>query len=203
MNNKKGENFFKSFGLGLVYTLVFPLIVVGAFLYGVYGLSQWLVVTAKGLIRFFKGDRFFPPLREDKEVALLIKRQHEAILQGTPATSPTQPAIEPAPTSNNVYVQNNYYSQQEKKLENDPPRSPNGNPSFIEGNTPYDAAPSFSPRPQNEPQIIYNEPQQAIPSFSKQNEPHLMEIPSFSPNDNFHEETDSNVTNGGNNDDIR
>ena len=193
MEKKKSDNFFKSFGLGLAYTLVFPLIVIASLFYGLCGLILWIVNASKGVARFFKGETFYPMLREDKEVALILKRQHETIINGVPpAPTPAPVAPTPSPAPNNVYVQNNYYSQ-EKKVEKETP-IPNNASHFIEGSANY--IPSPSTINQANPSLNAPHPTfeaEPIPSsFPSQNEPHLMEIPSYTPPQNENV-TDNNI----------
>lgn len=195
MDKKKSDNFFKNFGLGLAYTLVFPLIVIASLFYGLYGLILWAINASKGVVRFFKGETFYPVLREDKEVALILKRQHEVIVNGvppTPAPAPAPVAPTPAPAPNNVYVQNNYYSQ-EKKVEKETPTSPNNTSPFIEGSANYISSPSSinrvnpsleAPRPTFEAEPIPS-------SFPSQSEPRLMEIPSYTPQQKEREDATS------------
>lgn len=177
---KKSENFLKSFGMGLVYFLLFPFIVVLSVLLGIYGVIRFFFSSFGGIIRFFKGEEFFPTLREDKEVAFLVKTQHDALLNGTPTPKQETPA--PTPNNNNVYVQNNYYSKPLDNQQNNP---------YINGqisgqptqNTPYlngGQAPIPHEIPtQNPQQIPLNQAQ--IPPQSNFVSPSLNAFPTYNP----------------------
>lgn len=177
----KSENFLKSFGMGLVYFLLFPFIVIGSALLAVWGILRFIFSSFGGIVRFFKGEEFFPTLREDKEVALVIKTQHDVLLNGAPA--PKQEAPAPAPNNNNVYVQNNYYS---KPLDN---QNNTQSPNQIQGtpmpNGQYlNAAQAPTPQSiptQNPQQIPLNQVQ--IPQQNRNNfvSPSLNSFPTYDP----------------------
>lgn len=99
--------FLKGLGLGIVYALISPLILVGCVLFAIYGLERWFVSMAIGIIRFFKGDKFFKPLKEDEEVQIAIKNYHDSLL-----AKETEEPQQPVQSINNTatYVQNNYYT---------------------------------------------------------------------------------------------
>lgn len=120
MNNKKSDTFFKTFGMGLIYTLMFPLIVVSSLIYAFTIIFGWFFVTFKGIFRFFKGDTFYKVLREDKEVALIIQKRKEEMTASQNIQQAPVEVRQPNP-QNNVYVQNNYYTQ------DNVPNTPNTN----------------------------------------------------------------------------
>ncbi len=175
----KSSNFFKNFGMGLVYTIVFPLIVVASFVYGFIGFCTWLASGVGGIIRFFKGEEFYPTLREDKEVALVMKTQHDAMLNGVP---PAPDPIQPGPSSNSVYVQNNYYSQPQKNAEPVSQTTPPEAKPYIEGNASFTAPTLSQDNPVNPTPITQNRPQIQI-NQSSQEPPTLAAIPPYSPQD--------------------
>lgn len=176
----KSSNFFKNFGMGLVYTIVFPIIVVGSILYGIIGFFDWIVFGIGGIIRFFKGEEFYPTLREDKEVALVMKTQHDMMLNGV---QPTSAPNNDQPSSNQVYVQNNYYSQPQKVTEPLPQTPPQEAKPYLEGNASF-IAPSLSQEnPVNPAPITQNQPQIQM----KQEAPTLVAIPTYSPSENHAE----------------
>ena len=95
----------KNFGLGLVYFFLLPIFLILAALVGVYALGVIIYNVVKGLIRFFKGDKFFEPLSEDLKVKEIKDRQAELAIQQN------QPQEQPAQPDNRVYIQQNYYQQ--------------------------------------------------------------------------------------------
>ena len=99
------SNFLKNFALGIVYIIILPFIVLGTVLAGLYGLASNVCLFLKGIVRFFKGERFLSRPQEDEEIAFIIKRQQDLLKN----PEPTQPTPAPAPSPSNVYVQNNYY----------------------------------------------------------------------------------------------
>lgn len=99
--------FFKNFGLGIVYVILLPIIIAITLLVGAYGLLVAFFQSLFGIVRFFKGEPFFPSLHEDREVAMIAKAQHDIMLNGVPPQPKEEPT--PAPAQNTTYVQNNYY----------------------------------------------------------------------------------------------
>ncbi|MCR5505823.1 MAG: hypothetical protein K6F07_02380 [Bacilli bacterium] len=75
-------NFFKSFGRGILYVLVLPILAVVLVVYAAISLVVFLFMCFKGLVLFFTGRSLFDDLPEDK--------QAKAILN---ATTPKQPNI--------------------------------------------------------------------------------------------------------------
>lgn len=184
---KKTENFLKSFGMGLVYFFIFPLIIVFSFLYGIYGLLIFLLNSLSGIIRFFKGEEFFETLREDKEVKYLLKVQHDSLLNGIP--NKKEEPVTPSQPTQNVYVQNNYYSSPKENVNNlansnnqinQQFQNSQNNPAIPNDNIKA-AEIDFSAK---NPQIgvINNNiaPQNSVPEIQKT--PVLTNFPTFSPN---------------------
>ena len=107
----------KGFGLGLVYFFLLPVFLVLIAIAGVFALGVIVVTSTKGLIRFFKGDKFFSPLPEDVRVNEI--KEYQASLQ----TAPT-PAVNPNPTDNRVFIQQNYYPNPQGPYGNQAPHAP-------------------------------------------------------------------------------
>ncbi len=184
---KKTENFLKSFGMGLVYFFIFPFIIVFSFLYGIYGLLIFLLNSIGGIIRFFKGEEFFETLREDKEVKYILKVQHDSLLNGIP--NKKEEEVKPSQPTQNVYVQNNYYSSSKENMNNlantnnqinQQFQNPQNNPAIPHDNLKA-AEIDFSA---NNPQIgvINNNiaSQNSVPEIQKA--PALTNFPTYSPN---------------------
>ncbi len=177
----KSTSFFKNFGMGLVYTIVFPLIVVASLVYGIICVFEWIIKLFPRLIRFFKGEEFYPALREDKEVALVMKTQHERMLNGIPPSESNPPA-EKAPSA--VYVQNNYYTQAPASPT---PSAPTFSPQLNQGMPQYvDATGTYvqnqipTQNPAN-PTLISQNPAQIPNNANMQNGPTLVAIPTYRP----------------------
>ena len=107
--------FLKNFGLGLLYILLFPFLLVGVVIYAVIGFIASLIQMFLIIIRFFKGEKIFPPYPEDVKAQEILAKNY-----GLEAKEPA-PAPQPAP--NNVYVQQNYYQN---------PQPMNQNPGFAQ-----------------------------------------------------------------------
>lgn len=100
--------FLKGLGMGIVYMLISPFILAGAVLYMIYGLCRWFILVPIGMIRFFKGDKFFKPLEEDLEVEAAKKAHHDSLV--AKELESQKPAPQPVQNNATTYVQNNYYS---------------------------------------------------------------------------------------------
>ena len=92
--------FLKNFGLGLLYVLLFPFILVGVVIFALDGFISCLFELVAILIRFFRGEKIFPPFPEDVRAQEILAKNF-----GTKEETPAQPQ----PTTQNVYVQQNYY----------------------------------------------------------------------------------------------
>ncbi len=133
--------FLKGLGMGVVYFLISPFIIAGSVLYMLYGLGKWFVLVPVGIIRFFKGDKFFKPLKADLEVESAKALYHEQLVEKE--VEETKPEPQQVSNSTTTYVQNNYYT------------NPNPNPNFNQFNNnqlnnPYNQ--SFNQQQLNGPQ---------------------------------------------------
>lgn len=68
-------NFFKSFGKGLLYILLFPLIIAGVCIYGVVGIVIYLITFVKLVILFFTGRNLNSDLDEDIKAKAILNPQ--------------------------------------------------------------------------------------------------------------------------------
>ena len=121
--------FLKGFGLGLVYIVLLPLLLVVLLAFAVYLFFVFLIQFFIGSVRFFQGKDAFPPLWEDEKVAEIKKAQVDA------QTAQTQPAPVPqaAPAGpSTVYVQQNYYTGNGQKPGSEPATPPQANPTPID-----------------------------------------------------------------------
>ena len=104
--------FIKNFGLGLVYFLALPLLLIAVVGYMVTGIGWWLFYVGKGLVRFFRGESFFAEMPEDAEVRRIKAKVAESTANSNPAPAPA-----PSPTyttnttdsSQTYHVTNNFF----------------------------------------------------------------------------------------------
>jgi len=92
-------NLLKSFGKGLLYILVLPVLLVILSVYVVVGVAMFIFVGIKGLILFFTG-RNFGELEED------IKAR--AILEGKDVEKEEEPEVEKVEAPHNDYASSYY-----------------------------------------------------------------------------------------------
>ncbi len=101
--------FLKKFGIGILYALFFPLLLVAIALIAVYGALTFIVEFIIMAINFFSGKKCFPVFEEDIEAA---KRKEEALS----AQAQPQPEEKTENKTNNVYVQQVYYNSDPNKM---------------------------------------------------------------------------------------
>jgi len=100
----------KNFGLGILWALLSPILLLGIALAGVFGLINFLIQFVIMVINFFKGKKLFPMYKEDEiaykriQQAMGIKPEEE-----NPANPLSVAQTQPAPQQ--VFVQQNYYTQ--------------------------------------------------------------------------------------------
>lgn len=149
----------KNFGLGLVYFFLLPVFLVLVAVAGIYALLVIIVSDVKGLIRFFKGDKFFEPLPEDIRVEEI--KEYRASLQTAPTPTPA-----PQP-ENHVYIQQNYYQQNPQQQSQPQDQQPQINqtpmsqatyidatePQQSQGYIPNEVRPEQIPAPQQTPAV--------------------------------------------------
>ena len=78
-------SFFKGFGKGLLYVLLFPFILVGIVLYAVFGLFVFIFQLFKLIYLFFTGRTLYSDLEEDIAAKAILEKEQN-----------------PAPETNNV-----------------------------------------------------------------------------------------------------
>lgn len=149
----------KNFGLGLVYFFLLPIFIVLIALAGVFALGVIVVNVSKGLVRFFRGYKFFEPLPEDTRVKEI--KEYRASLQTAPAQAP-----QPNQPENHVYIQQNYY--QNPPSQNVAPNQnvqPQVNQQIQQNQAPMreatfiDQTPQYAPQQPQEPLQINQNPQ--------------------------------------------
>ena len=68
------SNFFKSFGKGLLYVVLFPFILVGIVLYAVFGLFVFIFQFFKLIYLFFTGRTLNSDLEEDIAAKAILEK---------------------------------------------------------------------------------------------------------------------------------
>ena len=125
--------FVHDVGIGLLYGLLFPFLLLAYVCYGVYGLFYGVFFFFKGVVRFFKGEKkpFSPFMKEDEELeAMVAKEQGDATAPTQTNTTTTTSTNTNTNTDNSshstVYVQQNYYgnAKQGDANTNPPPFGP-------------------------------------------------------------------------------
>ena len=87
----------KTFGKGFLYVLGLPFFLVALALFGVLGLCAFIFQLIKSVIFFFTGHKFFPELKEDKELRLLKEgSNHPQEDVNSQPVSPSNDIITPA-----------------------------------------------------------------------------------------------------------
>ena len=85
-------SFFKRFGLGIVYVVSLPFLLLGLVLFAIWGIINFLVNFFISIINFFRGKKFLSPLKEDELAKKILLERKEAKLQ-----QEAQPAPQPQP----------------------------------------------------------------------------------------------------------
>ena len=153
--------FLKEFGIGIIFAICLPLLLVLVALVAVYGVIDFIVEFVIMLVNFFSGRKCFPVFEEDEEA---YRRKQDAINASQPKSEP-QPAPQP-----NIYVQQVYYNTNPNQANAGMPL-PQGIP---QSNIPFEPSQlqqAQSPEPIN--QYISNEP---FPNMSQ--EAPIEQIPS-------------------------
>ena len=109
-------NVLKQFGLGILWALLFPFILVVIALIGVFGVFNFFVQFIIMIVNFFRGKKLFPPLPEDEKAYEILKKAYaqEDAKQEQP--------IQEVDQSKQIYIQNNYYQQPGQPMPN--PQNP-------------------------------------------------------------------------------
>lgn len=99
-------NLLKTFGKGFLYVLGFPFFVVALALFGAIGLLAFIFQILKSIVFFFTGHKFFPELKEDRELRLLKEKNSQANEQ------PKQESVE---VDNSPSIITPYYEDTKKE----------------------------------------------------------------------------------------
>ena len=145
----------REFGLGIVWFLLVPLILLACGLIAVYGVFNFLIQFVVMVVNFFKGEKLFPRFPEEKKAMAIYQKAIDKANGESTEEKPTAPQT--------VYVQQNFYSGAPMMPGVPPvPGLPN-NPYYNQGMMPGTSLPNYQPaNPQ--PTVIPNPDMTQIPS---------------------------------------
>ena len=161
-------NGLKKFGLGILWALLSPIIILGIALVAAFGVFNFFIQFVIMVINFFRGKKLFPPFPEDEKAYKILKRAIDEQNGEEKAKQPVQAQPQ------QVYVQQNYYTQPGAMPGIPPQQNPYGNPYQVPPQPPYTQQPPYIQQPQQQP------PYQPLPNPLDQqpvNMPPLAEIP--------------------------
>ena len=120
--------FLKKFGIGILYAVFFPALLVIIALVAVYGVLVFLVEFVIMLINFFSGRKCFPVFPEDEEAT---KRKQEAL------NIQARKEEQPVPAPQNIYVQQVYYNTTPNPMNPGMPNQALGQQPFQNPSVPF------------------------------------------------------------------
>ena len=106
-------NFFKGFGKGLLYVLLFPFILVGIVLYAVFGLFVFVFQFFKLIYLFFTGRTLFSDFEEDIAAKAILEKEQNPTVE---SEEPKNDQLSLYPSDSPMYT-SNYSSPFETKKE--------------------------------------------------------------------------------------
>ena len=106
-------NFFKGFGKGLLYVLLFPFILVGIVLYAVFGLFVFVFQFFKLIYLFFTGRTLFSDFEEDIAAKAILEKEQNPTVE---LEEPKNDQLSLYPSDSPMYT-SNYSSPFEAKKE--------------------------------------------------------------------------------------
>ena len=106
-------NFFKGFGKGLLYVLLFPFILVGIVLYAVFGLFVFVFQFFKLIYLFFTGRTLFSDFEEDIAAKAILEKEQNPTVE---LEEPKNDQLSLYPSDSPMYT-SNYSSPFETKKE--------------------------------------------------------------------------------------
>ena len=98
--------FFKTLGLGLLYTVALPFALLLLALYGVFGFVVFLIQLVRNIVVFFSGGTVGGDLPEDVEAKKILIEKHRAELNPAPEAPVTTNTNTNSnnTTTNNIFV---------------------------------------------------------------------------------------------------
>lgn len=97
------SNLFKAIGRGLLYFLLFPVIILGIVLYGVFGIFVFLFQFIKMIILFFTGRNLTSDLKEDIEAKTILNKDKKPEETEEKPTEEKKPELSLYPSDSIVY----------------------------------------------------------------------------------------------------
>ena len=178
----------KKFGLGILWALLSPIILVAVALIGVFGAVDFVIEFGIMIVNFFRGKKLFPLYPEDEKALEILQRAIDRKNGELNAQSqPSQPQ--------QVFVQQNFYTTPGSMP---PPTSPMGvppgygYPGINQANPqqPFQQIPSqqqpYQQIPEQQPyQPAPGQPFRALPQEQEPmpQRPDLAKLPEFNPSD--------------------
>ncbi len=96
--------FFKTLGLGLLYTVALPFALLLLALYGVFGFVVFLIQLVRNIVVFFSGGTVGGDLPEDVEAKKILIEKQRAELNPAPEAPTTTNTNSNNTTTNNIFV---------------------------------------------------------------------------------------------------
>jgi len=109
-------NFFKGFGKGLLYVLLFPFIIVGIVLYAVFGLFVFIFQFFKLIYLFFTGRTLYSDLEEDIAAKAILEKAQNPNPEPAKEEEPVKDQLSLYPSDSPMYT-SNYSSPFDTKKE--------------------------------------------------------------------------------------
>ena len=87
-----GMRALKGFGLGIVWALLLPFLLVAVGIVAVWGVINFLIQFVIMLVNFFRGKKVFPPFPEDEKAYTILKKAYDKQNGDIPANTPAPAA---------------------------------------------------------------------------------------------------------------
>lgn len=188
----------KEFGLGIVWVILSPFLLLGIALVAIFGIPVFFVELILMIIHFFQGKKLFPPFPEDEKAYAILK--NAALEEEETPEEPQPPQPQTVIINQNYYPNPNAYGQpqgypqqqgysQQQGYPQQPPYQQMQQPPYPQqqGYIPQHAA--GQPYPQQQPQIPPQQTPPEIPVVNVQEEtPKEPPLLSFPPSDEGDEE---------------
>lgn len=97
------SSFFKNFGKGLLYVVLFPFIIAGIAFYAVFGLFVFIFQLIKLIYLFFTGRTLYSDLEEDIAAKAILEKQNPDPVKETEQKSDNNP-LSLYPSDSPVYT---------------------------------------------------------------------------------------------------
>ena len=122
-------NALKTFGLGILWALLFPFIAVGIVIVGAFGAIDFVIEFFIMVFNFFRGKKLFPLYPEDEKAYAILQKAIDK------KNGEAQAQVQPQPQQ--VFVQQNFYTNPGA------PIPPGSNGTFPPGYMPGQLPPNY------------------------------------------------------------